>query len=109
MLLAFLLFFLFLLGGKMSIIAMLVLSLGAGIAYVIKTKRWIMGTVFVLLPVGIFLVTMNVFENTKTRFTNLFVPDNYQRGDMYWNNIASRLTILQCTMTVYGKNPVFGT
>jgi O-antigen ligase len=108
-LIAFLLFFLFLLGGKMSIIALFILALISCIALVIKTKRWFVGILFFILPVSIFFLTIRNSQYAKDRFSALFNSTNYEIGNNSWNSIGSRVSILKCTIDNFKKNPIIGT
>jgi O-antigen ligase len=108
-LIAFLLFFLFLLGGKMSIIALFLLALISCIAFIIKTQRWFVGALFFILPVSIFFVTIRNSQYVKDRFYALFNSTNYTIGNNSWNSIGSRVSILKCTIDNFKKNPILGT
>lgn len=108
-LIAFLLFFLFLLGGKMSIIALFILALISCIAFIIKTKRWFVGLLFFILPVSIFFLTIRNSQYAKDRFSALFNSTNYEIGNNSWNSIGSRVSILKCTIDNFKKNPIVGT
>lgn len=108
-LIAFLLFFLFLLGGKMSIIALFILALISCITFIIKTKRWFVGGVFFILPLSIFFLTIRNSQYAKDRFSALFNSTNYEIGNNSWNSIGSRVSILKCTIDNFKTNPIVGT
>lgn len=104
----FLFFFLILLGGKMAIISTLLIFIISTAVYIIKTKQWIKAVFFIVLPISIFYITFLKSENVKNRFKELFNTTNYEIGDNQWNNIASRLSILECTKKIFKTNPIAG-
>jgi O-antigen ligase len=108
-LLIFLVFFLFQLGGKMSIISLILLSFVACILIIINSKRWIIGVLFFLIPISILLITLNFSANLQNRVQALLNVENYQVGDNYWNSIGSRITALHCTYEVFKISPIIGT
>jgi len=104
----FLLFFLILLGGKMSIIGLLFISIIAGINYMFKYKNWIIAVLLIILPISIFYVGISHFQITKNRFYNLVDQTNYKAGDNQWNSIASRFSAMKCVIEVVKEHPVIG-
>lgn len=109
LLVAFLLFFLFLMGGKMSIISLFLLALIACITFISRTKRWFIGILFIVLPAGIFFITINNSQYSFKRFYALFNSTNYEIGNNSWNSIGCRVSILKCTFETFKKNPIIGT
>lgn len=108
-LIAFLLFFLFILGGKMSIISLFMIMFITCIAFIIKTKRWLIGFLCFVLPVSIFFITVNNSQYAKNRFYPLFNSSNYEVGNNSWNSIGSRVSILKCVIEIFKQNPIVGT
>lgn len=108
LLIGFLLFFLFLLGGKMSIISLSLLAFIVCIFFIFQSKRWFFGILFFVVPIGVFIITMNNSQYAKKRFLALFDSSNYEVGDNSWNSIASRVSILKCTNEIFKKDPIVG-
>jgi O-antigen ligase len=106
---SFLLFFMFLIGGKMSIISLLFLLFLTGVTYSIRTKRWLIGALLVIFPIIAFWTTLNYSSYTKGRFQELLNPQNYFVGDNAWNSIGARISIFKCAIQGYHKSPIFGT
>lgn len=105
----FMLFFLFALGAKMSIISLFLLMLIACMILIVRAKRWLLGALLILIPSCIFIITITSFDIVKYRFFDLFNYENYFVGDNAWNSIAVRLSVFKCTFEVFGRDPFLGT
>jgi O-antigen ligase len=100
---------LFILGSRMAIISLLLLSFIALVAFIVKTRKWFTALLIAIFPLIIFLFVFLNFENSRNRVMFLFDKSNYVVGDNYWNNIGSRLSSLKCISETYCNNPFFGT
>ena len=105
----FVLFFLFALSSKMSIISLFVLVSLICIRFIIRTRRWILGAIILITPLAIFFITLKNFEVVYYRFYDLFNPENYFVGDNAWNSIGVRVSVLKCISETVVLAPFFGT
>jgi O-antigen ligase len=108
LLIAFLLLFMFLLGGKMSVLSLFLVAFILGIAFLIRTKRWKSGLVVILLPPVLFAILLFTNPNVKYRFTYIFNKEHYFVGDNAWSSIGVRFTIFQCARQIF-NDPLIGT
>jgi O-antigen ligase len=105
----YLFFFMFVLGGKMAIIALLILAFVISIGFLIRERRFILGLIFFVIPIFTFYFAINVNPHVKLRFEKLIDEKNYFIGDNSWNSIGVRLSILKCVHEVFITAPMVGT
>lgn len=105
----FLSYFLFIMGGKMSIISLVLVSIIISIWIIFQTKKIFLGLMLLSLPVIVFIGAILFYDNARGRFIELLDHKNYFIGDNAWNSIGVRLSILKCTYDVTKEHPFFGT
>jgi O-antigen ligase len=105
----FLLFFMFLLGGKMAIISLLILAVSTSGVLIVKKRKWVLGAALAIIPLAFFVFTILSVKDARARFEYLVNTENYFTGDNAWNSIGVRFSILKCVREVYLENPILGT
>lgn len=101
--------FLFIMGAKMSVIALFSLVFFVGLWLAIRKRQVWGATLIVGIPIILFLLTITFSDYAKGRFIELARPENYFVGDNAWNSIGVRLTIFKCSYEVFKEFPFFGT
>jgi len=106
---SYLLFLLVLIGGKMSLMAILIL-ICLTVLFLVKEKGLLrFGLTIVIIFSLLFFVAVICFPNVGSRLGYLFDKSNYFVGDNAWNSIGSRLSIFDCAKSLAWKSFFFGT
>lgn len=109
LLIALLLLFMFYVGGKMSIISLIVLILALGFSFSLRSGQRIKGVFLIALFLLISFFTLKSIENVRSRFSYLFNKEHYFIGNNAWSSIGVRLTIFTCARDVFKENVLIGT
>jgi O-antigen ligase len=109
LLIIYLFWFMFILGGKMAIIALITLIFFLSATFLFIERKFYLGVFLLVIPIVTFYSALKFNQNVKSRFEYLFDTKNYFVGDNAWNSIGVRISILNCVKEVFDSAPIFGT